>query len=169
MPVDDLLVWAAEQRSYGSSKATTNNTKTTDEPQSCINSRSITAQPPSPSPKRHLPRWFDVGHCPAACSSRCSLHAAEREKQDVATNGTAPPWVLAESSSAHQRRHRRSFQGDDNLNLRLSSSTKPTKLEGRYNNSRLDSARLALLNGDTAFARSIVAAELDRLGISEGI
>ncbi len=171
--MDDLLVWAAETSPYGARRPKTSvSAASADEPQSSTQLQSVISRAPSPNPKTpRKPRWFDIGHCAAACSGRCSLHA-KQEQQEMVNEEHTSLRRGEEPLQTQQRRHRRhgqpSAQRNDGQNLRLSSNSKPMRSEG-YRNSRLDLAREALLNGNTAFARSILEAELERLGKSEGM
>lgn len=70
---------------------------------------------------------------------------------------------VAEYVQTQQRGHRR--HKDDSQDLRLCSTSRPKSPEREYRSSRLDLAREALLNGDLAFAKLIVAEELERLKI----
>lgn len=174
MPVDDLLVWAAETSRHGPRRPPTAQASggSANEPQPSTESDQTINRSPSPTPKRAgLPRFFDIGHCAAACSGRCSLHATKEERDDVGNQVKAPLRGVAESLQTQQRCHGRhgqpSFQRDDIENLRLSSGPKPRGLKGKRRNNRLDQAREALLNGDVEIAREIVAAELERLNAGE--
>jgi hypothetical protein len=186
MPVDDLLAWAAET-SYSNARRPRNEVErsTADELASASEFRSIVGRPPSPGPGRdRLPKWYgeltnppwcplfwkwlfltssrtDIGHCPAACSYRCSLHVGQQEPQDAS---------VADPLHKPQRHHRRSsrprFQREDNQSSRVGSNSKQKRSE--YWNSRLDRAREELLIGNVHVARKIVAEELERITRSEG-
>lgn len=167
MPVDDLLLWAADKSHCGPRRPSTNNPKpSAGEPHSRTELRSTTNRSPSPSPKhnRLLPRWFEIGHCAAACSGRCCLHATEEKQQDGMTEANASLRGVAEALQTQRRSHRPSFQRIDNQNVRLVSSPKPKRSDGEYRNPRLELARQALLNGNTTIASAIVAEEMERLG-----
>ena len=172
MPVDDLLVWAAETSRSNSRRPSTNDSNRSDEPESCTEYGPTMHQPPSPSPKRNRqPKWYDIGHCAVACSGRCSLHAARQEQTDLVNNGDASLPGVAEALQTQRRSHRRdgrpSSQGNDSQNLRVSSGSISKGSEGRKRTSPLDQARQALLNGNVTAARTIVAAELERLNNTE--
>lgn len=174
MPVDDLLVWAAETSRQGSGRSSTyTSNKFADESPSYTEYRSIVNRPPSPAPRKsRLARWQDVGHCAAACSGRCSVHSAEQEQQEVSNAGDTSLRGVAEASQIQHRRHRRNGRpklqrNDSSQNSPLSSSPKPKMPTGKQRNSRLDLAREALLNGNVTVARAIVAQELERLGVTE--
>ncbi len=174
MPVDDLLAWAAETSRQSSGRPSLyTSTKSADESPSYTEYRSVVNRPPSPAPRKSgRARWQDVGHCAAACSGRCSVHAAEQQQQEVVNAGDTSLRGVAEALQIQHRSHRRNgrpkFQrNDSNQNPALSSSAKPKTSAGKQRNSRLDLAREALLNGNVTVARAIVAQELERLGISE--
>jgi hypothetical protein len=191
MPVDDLLVWAADTNRRTSRPPSTNHRlHSPDEPHTPTDLTSPpNNRPPSPSPKRNrLPRWFDVGHCAAACSGRCCLHAAEHRQPDRAVvtaeaNNNSSLRGVAEALQTQHRSHRIGFQRNDPQNLRQVSAntittnnhpttttttaailSRPKRAKGEYRNPRLELARQALLNGNTAMASAIVADELERLG-----
>jgi len=94
---------------------------------------------------------------------------------------------VAEALQTQHRSHRLGFQRNEPQNLRLVStntntpsanttttttittttntiSSRPKRAKGEYRNPRLELARQALLNGNTALASAIVADELERLG-----
>ncbi|KAF7504142.1 hypothetical protein GJ744_002660 [Endocarpon pusillum] len=174
MPVDDLLEWAAETSRHGSGRPSTYTSNTpADEPPSYTEYRSMVNRPPSPAPRKsRLARWQDAGHCAAACSGRCSVHAAEQEQQEALNAGDTSLRGVAEALQTQHRRHHRNGRpklqrNDSSQNSRLSSSPTPKTSAGKQRNSRLDLAREALLNGNVTVARAIVAQELERLGIAE--
>jgi hypothetical protein len=135
MPVDDLVAWAADTNQDGPPKAKkVVSPLPAHETLRFRDSPSPVRRPQSPSPKRNrLPRWFDIGHCPAACSGRCVLHAAQQEDRE----DTSLP-EDTESFQTRQRSHRRHKNGSQDL--LLSSTSKPKGLEAKYRNSRLDLA-----------------------------
>jgi hypothetical protein len=170
MPVDDLLVWAAETSQSKSLKSNRMISKdSADELEPCTEFRSAIRRPPSPHPKM---RFFDIGHCAAACSGRCSMHSATHEQQDVVNDANTSLRGVAEALQNQRRSHRSkgrpSFQRIDSQESRLSSNSKPKKSEGKHRNSRLDQAREALLNGNVTLARAIVSEELERLSKIQG-
>lgn len=174
MPVDDLLVWAAETSRHGSGRPSTyTSKKSADEPPSYTEYRSIVNRPPSPAPRKsRLARWQEVGHCAAACSGRCSVHAGEREPQEVLNAGDTSLRGVAEALQTQHRKHRgngrpKAQRNDSSQNSHRSSSPIPKTSAGKQRNSRLDLAREALLNGNVTLARAIVAQEVERLGIAE--
>ncbi len=174
MPVDDLLVWAAETSRQGSGRSSTYaSNKAADESPSYTEYQSVVNRPPSPAPRTsRLARWQDVGHCAAACSGRCTVHAAERKQQEVVNAGDTSLRGVAEALQIQHRSHRRNgrvkIQGNDsNHSSPLSSNAKSKTSAGKQRNSRLDLAREALLNGNVAVARAILAQELERLGVTE--
>lgn len=177
MPVDDLLVWAAETPSHGLGRSKKiSSTVSLDSPETYTRP-TVDRPPPSPPPstpnRRQLPRWYEIGHCAAACSGRCSLHAASQEQPNVITNADTSEQDVAEAFPTQGRSHHRrssgrpTFQTKDSQNVRLSLSAKPKISERRYRNSQLEQAREALLNGNVIVARAIVSAEMERL-LSKG-
>lgn len=172
MPVDDMVEWAAEGGHHGPPKAKDMpSTASAYAPQPITTPRTSTRRDPSPRPKNcQLPRWYDIGHCAAACSGRCTLHAPKKQEQQVANETST--WLpgVAESLHTPRRKHgasgRTSFLKSEDEDLFLSSGMKPTGAERKPPCSRLDLAREALLNGNADLARAIVKEEMERLGVS---
>lgn len=166
-----MLVWASDTshcRSRGPPPDAKTSCASANEPQSCTEYHSALNRPQSPMPKRGgLPKFFDIGHCAVACSGRCSLHSPKQEASDSVKEARAPIPGVAESLQTRQknpRHHGNSrFQRDANQNPWLSSSTNRKESGDKRHDDRLDQGWEALLNGDVAVARQVVAAELERL------
>lgn len=195
MPVDDLLVWAAETSRHREGRPGVDvSSAKENKPEPPAEYHSVVGRPRSPRPMKwygkmasssslhvplapfvycrkagtctafslstsaqtvsHLTFSTDTGHCAAACSGRCSLHAAKKDDEDVAVNGNDLLPNVTEPLRPRKRHHRRS-----NSN---SSSASTEDLH-----SRLERARQELRLGNVHIARAIVAEEMEKLNRRE--
>ena len=98
---------------------------------------------------------IDVGHCPAACSYRCILHAPP-QPSDVTSNDP-----LQKQKRHHRRKARPKLVVSDGTGSSVPLS--PQLSSPVRGNERLEKAREELLCGNVNLARQLVQEELERL------